>query len=164
MYTLTAPQTCQAPAAQPDFEARLAARDAAMTLRLEEAALAHAVNTAHLPTVEVDFPHLPVDTAPTAEEDGAGPVAALLRRAQQRILRDGWCRDAARGGHGGVCLAGAIRAEARSHRDEGEARVLLRRALGGGDPISEANRRLRSAHEAAQVLGRAAALAGRSGL
>ncbi|HET6636470.1 MAG TPA: hypothetical protein VFH77_15730, partial [Streptomyces sp.] len=99
-----------------DFEARLAAADAAMTVRLEHAALAHAVNTAHLP--EVDVPHLPVETAPAG---GDTPVAALLRRARARILRDGWCRDAARTDGGAMCLAEVIRAEAHSHADAGEA-------------------------------------------
>lgn len=136
--------------AAPDFEARLAAADAAMTVRLEHAALAHAVNTAHLP--EVDVPHLPVDTEPAG---GDTPVAALLRRARARILRDGWCRGAARTDSGGMCLAEAIRAEARTHHDEREARLLLRRHL-GGDNIPAGNRRLRSASEAAHVLGRAA--------
>ncbi|WP_019358000.1 DUF6197 family protein [Streptomyces sp. AA1529] len=145
---------------EPGLEARLAAVDAAMTVRLDEAALAHAVNTAHLPGPEVEIPHLPVATQPAAEQT---PVAALLHRARARILRDGWCREAARTS-GGMCLAEAIRAEARSHRDEGEARLLLRRALGGGDPIPEQNRRLANTAHAAAVLGAAADLATQRGL
>lgn len=144
-----------------DLDARMAARDAEMTLRLEEAALAHAVNTAHLPAVEI--PHLPVDTAPATQVDEETPVTALLRRAQARILRDGWCRDAARTNGGAMCLAETIHAEAHSHADEGEARLLLSRHL-GGDNIPSGNRRLRSAGEAAHVLGRAADEAAARGL
>lgn len=146
-----------------DLDARMAARGAEMTMRLETAALAHAVNTAHLPGPQVDVPHLPVDTQPATQTDDDSPVAALLRRARARILRDGWCRDTARAAGGAMCLAEAIRAEARSHADEGEARLLLRRHL-GGDNIPTANQRLRSAGEAAQVLARAATEATARGL
>lgn len=138
-----------------DLDARLAAVDAAMTVRLEEAALGWQVNTAHLPAGPV-IEHLPVDTQPDGDTT---PVAALLRRARQRILRDGWSRDAARNDSGGMCLLEAIRAEAHTHHDEGEARILLRRALGGGDPIPEQNRRLTNVAQAALVLGAAAAMA-----
>lgn len=143
-----------------DFEARLAATDAAMTVRLEEAGIGWQVNTAHIPAGPV-IEHLLVDAAPA---DDSTPVAALLRRAQARILRDGWSQSAARTGTGGMCLSQVIQAEARSHREEGEARILLRRALGGGDSIPEMNRRLGSAGQAAHVLGQAAELAERSGL
>lgn len=145
-----------APVGQLDLEARMAMADAAMTVRLDEAVLAHAVNTAHLPGPTVELPHLPVDTQPDVEQN---PVAALLKRAKERILRDGWCRDAAHNNGGGMCLVEAIRAEARTHRDEGEARILLRRALGGGDPIPEQNRRLTNTAHAAAVLDTAAAMA-----
>lgn len=148
------------PAAAPaelDLDARLAAIDAAMTVRLEEAALGWQVNTAHLPVDTTPVvEHLPVDTQPANDTT---PVAALLQRARQRILRDGHSRDAAHNGTGGMCLLEAIHAEARTHADEGEARILLRRALGGGDPIPEQNRRLTSTRQAANVLGAAAALA-----
>lgn len=150
-----------APVGELNLEARLAAADAAMIVRLDEAALAHAVNTAHLPAGPA-VPHLPVDTTPADTEPN--PVAALLRRAKARILRDGWCRDVARTDGGGMCLAEAIRAEARSHTEEGEARLLLRRALGGGDPVPEQNRHLASATHAAQVLDAAAAMAAQQGL
>ena len=161
--TLKRKPTTEAP--QLDLAARMAAVDAEMTVRLQEAVLAIDVNTAHLPGGPglAEIVHLPVETPAPGADDGM-PVAALLRRARTRILRDGWCRDAARTGNGGMCLAEAIRAEARSHRDEGEARLLLRRALGGGDPIPEMNRRLTSATQAAAVLDTAAAIATRRGL
>ncbi|MGW7350968.1 DUF6197 family protein [Streptomyces sp. NPDC054784] len=121
-----------------------------MSVRLDEAAVAWEVNTTSTP---IDW-----RDAVTAPDDGeeVAPVAALLRRAADRIRRDGWCRDTAREGTA-VCLLEAIHAEARSHEEEGEARRLLRRAL-GGDPVPEHNRRLGTASEAVQVL-TAAALA-----
>lgn len=158
MITTIRARTTAAPV-ELDLDARLAAVDAAMTLRLDEAAVGWEVNTAHLPGVAVE--HLPVDTPPAEDTT---PVDALLRRAQQRILRDGWARTGARNNTGGRCLLEVLHAEARSHADESEARILLRRALGGSDPVPEQNRRLRNASQAAAVLGAAAALAERSGL
>jgi hypothetical protein len=149
---------------EPGLAARLAATDAAMTVRLETAGLAHDVNAAEPETV-IDLADVvtaspapaPVDLYPT-------PVAALLLRARARVLAGGWCRDVARDGSGGMCLTEAIRAEARTHQEEGEARILLRRALGGGDSIPEQNRRLGSATHAAAVLVTAAAMATQQGI
>ena len=145
---------------EPDLEARLAAVEAVMTLRLQSAGLELDVNAARPETV-VDLADVVVP-AP-APDLYATPVAALLYRARARILRDGWCRDAATDG-GGMCLTEAIRAEARSHADEGEARILLRRALGGGDPIPSQNRRLPDTAAAAAVLATAAVMAAQQGL
>jgi hypothetical protein len=145
---------------RPGFDAQLAARDADMTIRLQAAGLRHGVNSRHAETTVAlaDVVRLiPADQSTT-------PVAALLQRAQQRILRGGWSRDTARNDQGGACLIAAIQTEARSHRDEGEARLFLRRALGGGDSIPEMNRRLRSAGHAAQILGQAARLAAVEGI
>jgi len=144
-----------------DLDARLAAVDAEMTVRLEQASLRHAVDATTAETV-VDWASdapapAPVDLYPT-------PVAALLLRARARIVAGGWSQDAARTSGGGMCLAELIRAEAHTHAEEGEARLLLRRALGGGDPISEHNRRLGGSTAAAQVLANAAAMATQQGL
>lgn len=143
-----------------DLEARLALADVEMTDRLARAGMAHSVNSA-APETTVDLAQVVtvpvVDPAPCVT-----PVAALLHRARARILRDGWCRDAAADGDA-MCLTEAIRTEAHSHAEEGEARILLRRAL-GGDPIPEMNRRLTSASQAAQVLATAAAMATQQGL
>ncbi|UNZ20611.1 hypothetical protein [Streptomyces sp. 891-h] len=149
-----------APVGELDLETRMAMADAAVIVRLDRAALAHAVNTAHLPDSPT-LPHLPVDTQSAAEQN---PVAALLHRARARILRDGWCRGAAHNSGGGMCLLEAIHVEARSHAEEGEARLLLRRALGGGDPIPEQNRRLTNTAHAAAILAAAADLATQRGL
>ncbi|WP_406325193.1 hypothetical protein [Streptomyces niveus] len=137
-----------------DLDARLAAADAAMTVRLEGAALAHAVDARHPETV-LDY----ADIIRPASVDTDRPVAALLRRAQQRVLRPGgWSRDTGTNNRGGVCLEYAIQAEARTGRDEQEARILLRQAIGSGDPITHINRHLTQA-QAGQLLGQAATLA-----
>lgn len=160
--TLTSVSPVVAPV-ELDLEARLALADVVMTGRLARAGLTHSVNVAAAETVVdlADVVTSPVELpAPVREST---PVAALLHRARARVLA-GWCRDAAGDGAGGMCLSEAIRAEARSHADEGEARTLLRRALGGGDSIPEQNRRLTSASHAAQVLDAAAAMATQQGL
>lgn len=143
------------------FEARLAARDAVMTVLLEAAGLQHAVNAAAPETaVDVAAPA----PAPATVDLYPTPVAALLHRAHNRIITGGWSRTAGHTSGGAMCLAEAIRAEAHTHRDEGEARILLRHALGGGDPIPEMNRRLGSASQAAAVLATAANMAADRGI
>jgi len=98
-----------------DFEARLAATDAEMTVRLEQAGVAVDVYTAHLPEA-VDWAD--VVTAPIAVPAGLvdlypTPVAALLQRAHTRIVDGGWCRGYSVDGQGATCLAWAIHREAR---------------------------------------------------
>jgi hypothetical protein len=97
------------------LEARMAAVDAAMTIRLEEASLANDINTAHIATAPVDLadvirgpvdaPRTPVDLYPT-------PVANLLQRAHQRLTDDGWCGHAPTSAQGSNCLQSAIYKEA----------------------------------------------------
>lgn len=146
---------------QPDLETRLAARDADMAVRLETAGLRHGV-TSLRPETTVDLADV-VRLTPT--DQTATPVAALLTQARHRIMQPGgWSRDTVSNGRGGMCPIAAIQAEARSHREEGEARRLLRQALGGSDSIPEMNRRLRGPQHAALVLGQAAQLAAREGL
>ncbi|WP_055714044.1 DUF6197 family protein [Streptomyces torulosus] len=96
------------------LEDRLAALDAAMTVKLDEAAVAFEVNTAHIPNALVNLadavtlpgalaaaPHPLPDLYPT-------PVAALLQRAHHRMATDGWCAGALIDEDGAVCLLGAI--------------------------------------------------------
>lgn len=140
-----------------DLDARLAATEAAMTVRLETALLRLSVDSAH-----VEQPALQVDaiSAPVTPEPDTTPVAALLRRAQQRVLRPGgWVRDTGTDDRGGVCLEYALISEARTGRDEQEARILLRQTIGSGDPITQINRHLTGATQAGQLLGQAAELA-----
>ncbi|MBK3590288.1 hypothetical protein JHN49_44335 [Streptomyces sp. MBT57] len=69
------------------LEARLAATDAAMTIRLEEAAVAHEVRTAHISTDPIDLGDvLTVPLTPTLQPPTPypTPVAALLQRTSRR--------------------------------------------------------------------------------
>ncbi|MFZ4184511.1 DUF6197 family protein [Streptomyces pseudogriseolus] len=103
------------------LDARLAATEAAMTVRLDEAAVAHEVRTAHLSTEPVDLADvITVPLTPTLQPQPqqlpATPVAALLERARARMEADGWCAGALTDERGAVCLLGAIRKEADGNR------------------------------------------------
>ncbi|MFE6429355.1 hypothetical protein ACFVOB_28340 [Streptomyces rochei] len=103
-----------------DLDARLALADAAMTVRLDQAAVAFEVNTAHLPGAD-PVPHiaetLPVPLTPAAAPSlYRTPIADLLHRARIRIETDGWCRDAVFDESGAVCPIRAIRLEAHGDR------------------------------------------------
>ncbi|MFF7308152.1 hypothetical protein [Streptomyces sp. NPDC008137] len=110
-----------------DLDARLALIDAAMTVRLDEAAVAFEVRTAHLPAAEP----LPEITAPLplpltpARNPYSTPLAALLHRARARLETDGWCRDALRDEGSARCPIGAIRLEATSRDQAHDACVFL---------------------------------------
>ncbi|MGX1254163.1 hypothetical protein RKD48_006674 [Streptomyces ambofaciens] len=102
-----------------DLDARLAAVEAAMTVRLDEAAVAFEVNTAHLPGAD-PIPHIAeiLPQVPAfAPSPYRTPLADLLHRARLRIEADGWCRDAVFDESGAVCPIRAIRLEARGDRD-----------------------------------------------
>ncbi|MFF9025694.1 hypothetical protein ACF09T_36980 [Streptomyces eurythermus] len=79
------------------LEDRLTLIDAAMTVKLDEAAVAYEVNTAHIPTEPLDLADIvtgPVDTGPAPlPEPYPTPVAALLQRAHHRLATGGWCKD-----------------------------------------------------------------------
>ncbi|WP_405848119.1 hypothetical protein OG211_12325 [Streptomyces niveus] len=155
MTTATAVKARPPTAPVLDLDARLTAVDAAMTVRLEGAALAHAVDARHPETV-LDY----ADIIRPASAATDRPVAALLRRAQQRVLRPGgWSRDTGTNSSGGVCLEYVLIAEALAGRDEQEARILLRQVIGSGDPITHINRHLAGPAQAGQLLGQAATLA-----
>ncbi|MCX5166191.1 hypothetical protein OOK39_44965 [Streptomyces sp. NBC_00264] len=99
------------------LEERLTLVNAAMTLRLDEAAVAYEVNTAHIPTEPVDLGDIvTVPLTPTLQpppHPHPTPVAALLQRAHHRLVTDGWCSGTLLDAEGARCLYGAIRAEAR---------------------------------------------------
>ncbi|MER5571179.1 hypothetical protein ABT083_34080 [Streptomyces goshikiensis] len=104
-----------APPAELSLEERLTLIDAAMTARLEQAAIAYEVNTAHIPTEPVDLTHVvTVPLTPTLQppEPYPTPVAALLQRAHHHLFTGGWCSGALVDEDGARCLVGAIRAEA----------------------------------------------------
>lgn len=108
-----------APPAELTLEERLKFIEAAMTVRLDEAAVAYEVNTAHIPIEPVDLADVvtvPVDTGPAPLPDlYPTPVAALLQRAHHRLLTGGWCKDVLVDEDGARCMLGAIRAEARGN-------------------------------------------------
>lgn len=102
-----------------DLDARLAAVEAAMTVRLDEAAVAFEVNTAHLPGAD-PIPHIaevPLPAPAATPSPYRTPLADLLHRARLRIETAGWCRDAVFDESGAVCPIQAIRLEARGDRD-----------------------------------------------
>ncbi|GGQ64666.1 hypothetical protein [Streptomyces asoensis] len=104
------------------LEARLAAVDALMTLRLEEAAVAHEVRTAHLAVDPVDLAEVitvPIAPArqPAAPAAYRTPAAALLERAHHHMRTAGWCAGALTDDDGSVCLLGALHVEAGGDQD-----------------------------------------------
>lgn len=99
-----------------DLDTRLAIAAAAMTLRLEQAMLRFAVDTAHQPEPAVDLvtPILPTAVPPPAPQ--AGPLAAVYLAAIRIIRERGWTRGGLRDEQGAVCAVGAIRAAAGPDR------------------------------------------------
>ncbi|MGW1134410.1 DUF6197 family protein [Streptomyces griseoluteus] len=113
------------PAPATTLDERLALASLAMDARLDQAALAVAVNSAHIPVdplPEVTVPHLPQTATPNPYRT---PIAALLHRARVRIETDGWCRDALFDESGAVCPIRAIRLEAASRDQADNACFLL---------------------------------------
>ncbi|MFJ5779902.1 hypothetical protein [Streptomyces sp. NPDC093094] len=130
----TAQAASPAPPVELSFEERLALTNAAMTIRLDEAAVAYEVNTAHIPTGPVDLTDLvtgPVDMPPAPLPNlYLTPVAALLQRAHHRLLTGGWCAGALADEDGARCMLGAIRAEAGGNRSlEADAAAVLLDAI-----------------------------------
>ncbi|MDO0924133.1 hypothetical protein QQY24_01365 [Streptomyces sp. TG1A-8] len=156
------------------LEARLAAVEAAMTVRLDEAAVAHEVRTAHIDTAPVDLADVitvPLTAAPqAAPRTYATPVAALLERARHRMETGGWCAGVAADENGAVCLIGAIRAEAGGNRalEADAARTVLnaiRRRFGTHiDSVPAFNDSFGSGHTPVRMLGEAASMADAQGL
>ncbi|MFB6437742.1 hypothetical protein ACFCVY_13310 [Streptomyces sp. NPDC056411] len=103
-----------------------------MTVRLEEAAVAHEVRTAHIRTEQAGLADaltvpLAPEWQPPAPPAYPTPVAALLERAHRRIAVGGWCAGALTDGRGAVCLLGAVREAAGGDRglEAGAVRVLM---------------------------------------
>ncbi|GGQ86804.1 hypothetical protein GCM10010250_67280 [Streptomyces althioticus] len=115
------------------LDARLTAAEAAMTVRLDEAAVAHEVRTAHISTEPVDLADvITVPLTPTLQPQQlpATPVAALLQRARARMEADGWCAGVLTDESGAVCLLGAIRKEAGGDRSlEADAAAVVLDAI-----------------------------------
>ncbi|MGP3633852.1 DUF6197 family protein [Streptomyces sp. 24-1644] len=166
------PARTSAPPAELSLEARMAATDAAMTVRLEEAAVAYEVNTAHIPIEPVDLgdvvtlPLTPTLQPPTPYPT---PVAALLQRAHHRLLTGGWCTGALVDEEGARCLYGAIHIEARGDQSL-ESRGLqvlmdaIRRQFGDVDSVPSFNDGFASGRIPMRMLDQAAGLADTRGL
>ncbi|MFD4547256.1 hypothetical protein [Streptomyces sp. NPDC058466] len=114
-----------------DLDARMALTLAEMDERCRLAILAIDINSAHI-TIETS----PEITAPlpltptTAPKPYATPIADLLHRARNRLLADGWCRDAVFDDDGAICPIRAIRLEAAGNRRRADdACVLLLEAI-----------------------------------
>ncbi|MFI8200471.1 hypothetical protein ACIF6K_28805 [Streptomyces sp. NPDC085942] len=165
----TRPRPTTAPPTALSLDERLAFINAAMTVRLDEAAVAYEVNTAHIETEPVHLGDaLTVPLTPTLQPPPAPyptPVAALLQRAHHRLLTGGWCTGALVDQDGAHCMLGAIRIEARSDGglEAGAAAVLLdaiRREFGDGiDSVPSFNDGFVSGRIPMRMLDRAAHLA-----
>jgi hypothetical protein len=169
--TITRPATPRTdPAPQLDIDARLALADAAMTLRLDRAAVAFEVNTAHIesaPVPAVDFVP-PSPTLAPVPSPYSTPLADCLHRAQTILADRGWCRGALRGEEGAVCPMGAIRAAAESRGLADDACVLLleaiQREFTGAETVPSWNDRQRGPAVPLRLLGQAADLAASRGI
>lgn len=135
----TAPATDRAPdpgtapptAAALDLDARLAAADATMTLRLEAAGLRHGVDAA---AAETTVSLTDVVTGPVAAPEPAvvpygTPAATTLQQAARLLRTAGWCRGATRDTGGARCLYGAVHTAAPDPRTERAAVDALMEAV-----------------------------------
>lgn len=153
------------PAPVLDFDTRLALRLADMNVRLDEAAVAFEVNTAHIPGAD-PIPEItaPLRLTPTAAPSPyRTPIAATLYRARSRLEADGWCRDNLYDEAGAICPIRAIRLEAASRREADDACVLLLDAIQRDFPTAETipswNASQTSSAPVRRAFGRAAELA-----
>ncbi|GHD70267.1 hypothetical protein GCM10010317_077220 [Streptomyces mirabilis] len=108
-----------------DLDARMALTLAEMDGRCRTAVIAVDINSAH---IAVDTPEItaPLPLTPTlAPSPYSTPIAGLLHRARNRIITDGWCRDALHDEQGAICPIRAIRLEAASRHQADDACVLL---------------------------------------
>ena len=116
------------PAPELDLETRLALVGIEMDARINRAAVAYEVNTAHIATDPAPPATEVVPLTPTLAPAAcpySTPIAATLWRARNRIETDGWSTEAAVDEQGARCPIGAIRAEAADRRQADDACVLL---------------------------------------
>lgn len=153
------------PPAQLDLDARLALRLVDMGARLDEAAVAFEVRTAHIESADpILETTAPLRLTPTAAPNPyTTPIAGTLHRARIRLENEGWCRQALRDEQGARCLIGAIQVEApnRSAADSA-CNVLLeaiRRDFPDADTIPSWNDAWRDPRLPLRYLDRAAELA-----
>lgn len=111
-----------------DLDARLALSLLAMDERLDQAAVAFEVNTAHLPSEPTENLVAPILPAHQLATD-LSPIADCLHRARTILAERGWCTGGLRDEQGAVCVAGAIRAAAHSRGMADDACALLLEAI-----------------------------------
>lgn len=155
------------PAPVLDLDARLALTDAAMTLRLNCAAVEFEVNTAHIESEPVVVDLVPL--APTlAPAPNLTPIAACLQRAQTILAERGWCTGGLRGEQGAVCVAGAIRAAATSRGQADDACAVLldaiQREFRAAETVPSWNDQQTSPRVVMRLLGQGADLAASRGI
>ncbi|MGW4075987.1 DUF6197 family protein [Streptomyces asiaticus] len=144
-----------------DLEARLALADAVMSGRLDEAAMAFEVNTAHISATPALVPDRLQPTKPARQfTPYRTPIAACLQRAQAWLVEAGWCAGTSRDEKGAVCLMQAIRAEARNRREADDACVFLleviRQSFPNAETVPSWNDAQRDARLPIRMLGHAA--------
>ncbi|MGW7726235.1 DUF6197 family protein [Streptomyces canus] len=145
--------TIHAPASPPpvlDLDTRLALLNVEMDARLNEAALAFAINTAHIDGAHIDgadpipdiaeaVPVVPLTpTLAPAAHPYDTPLAALLHRARVHIETHGWLQGGLREDVGTRrCPIGALRIEAVDRRDADDACILLLEAIQADFPTAD---------------------------
>lgn len=138
---MTTPTLIAASPPELDLDARLALRLTDMTARLDQAAVAFEVNTAHIagadsvPAITEVLPLTPT-LAPAACPYNT-PVAATLWRARICIETDGWSTEAAVDEQGARCPIGAIRVEAADRHTADDACILLLDVIQAAFPTAE---------------------------
>lgn len=168
--TLTHVAPAPTPAAPLTLDERLALTAHETDHRLDQAAIAWEVNTVHLPASDpVDFTTPAPAPVVVPLQPRITPIAAILQRAHTRLTTVGWCTGQQRDQQGGMCLVGAIRAEAgRGSTAEGDACALLldviRQEFATAETVPSWNDRQTGPAIPLRVLGQAADLAAARGI
>lgn len=168
--TTTTTRPATPPTAPPvlDLDARLALINAAMTLRLDEAAIRFEVNTAHIDAEPVAVIDLVPLTPTIAPAPALTPVAVCLHAASVVLVERGWCTGALRGEQGAVCVAGAVRAAATSRGQADDACAVLldaiQREFASAETVPSWNDQQRGPAVPLRLLGQAADLAASRGI
>lgn len=153
-----------------DLDARMALLAVEMDARLAQAAVAFAVNTAHIdidpvPDASELIQALPLTpTLTPAASPYSTPLADVLHRARIRLETHGWLRGQLRDDQAEArCLYGAIRIEAASAGQVDDACALLLEAIQrdypGAESIPNWNDNQADAAQPLRYLDRAAQLA-----
>lgn len=155
------------------LDARLAAVEAAMTVRLETASARLAVDAAEADRVVLLEEVVTGPVAAPEPADGlyGSPVAGAFQRSARRLRTGGWCRGASVDADGARCLYGVLHATTGGGRVERDALDVLEEAIRRRWPhLAEAtvpavnDHQLRDGDEAARLLDDAARIADARGL